>query len=153
MKKILIAEDDSAGRELLRELLAGEGYQVVEARDGEEAWTLIAQEPLELVILDIQMPVLDGFALLRRLRRDPRFARLPALAVSAYAMRGDRERALQAGFDGYVTKPVNAALLKAEIQRLLGGPAPPARPVPAARRIPSSGSCSGGRVAAVACGG
>lgn len=112
MKKILVAEDDQPSRELIREILETCGYQVLEARDGREALQRVEETAPDLVLLDIQMPAMDGSAVLRQLRQDSRFASLPVVAVTAYAMRGDREKALAAGFDAYLTKPLNAAALK-----------------------------------------
>ena len=120
MRKILVAEDDLASRELIREILETCGYQVLEARDGREALQRVEETAPDLVLLDIQIPVMDGFAVLRQLRQDSRFARLPVVAVTAYAMRGDREKALAAGFDAYLTKPLNAAALKKQLEQLLG---------------------------------
>ena len=120
MRKILVAEDDLASRELIREILETCGYQVLEARDGREALQRVEETAPDLVLLDIQMPVFDGSAVLRQLRQDSRFASLPVVAVTAYAMRGDREKALAAGFDAYLTKPLNAAALKKQLEQLLG---------------------------------
>jgi CheY-like chemotaxis protein len=94
MTKILIAEDNAVNRELLRELLEMRGYTVVEACDGEEALHMIEQTHPDLLLLDIGMPVLDGFGVMRKIRENPRFASLPVVAVTAYAMQGDREKIL-----------------------------------------------------------
>jgi two-component system, cell cycle response regulator DivK len=123
--RILVAEDNAVNRELLRELLELRGYAVVEACDGQEALNAIEQAPPDLLLLDIGMPVLDGFAVIRRLREDARLARLPVVAVTAYAMRGDRERILNSGFDGYLSKPVNPSSLAEELDRLLNQQASP----------------------------
>jgi len=120
MTKILIAEDNAINRELLRELLEARGYVVVEARDGREALHMIEQTQPDILLLDIGMPVLDGFGVVRALRENPCFATLPALAVTAYAMQGDREKILNSGFDGYLSKPINASALAEELDRLLG---------------------------------
>ncbi len=120
MRKILVAEDDLASRELIREILEARGYEVVEVGDGQEAVQKIAEKKPDLVLLDIQMPLLDGFGVLRQLRQDSRFASLPVVAVTSYAMGGDREKALAAGFDAYLTKPINAAALNKQIEQLLG---------------------------------
>src|SRR5579862_7487419 len=118
MTKILIAEDNAVNRELLCEILTGE-YQVVEAADGQEAVAKVEETRPDLVLLDINMQVLDGFAVLQRLRENPDFAELPVIAVTAYAMKFDRERILSAGFDGYVSKPISAAALLGEVEALL----------------------------------
>jgi CheY-like chemotaxis protein len=119
MIKILIAEDNAVNRELLRELLEARGYAVVEACDGEEALRVIEQTQPDILLLDIGMPKLDGFAVVRKIRENPLLALLPVLAVTAYAMQGDRERILNAGFDGYLSKPVNSRSLDQELDRLL----------------------------------
>jgi two-component system cell cycle response regulator len=117
--KVLIAEDNAVNRELLRELLELRGYTVLEACDGQQALHAIEQAQPELLLLDIGMPVLDGFAVIRRIRENPRFAGLPVVAVTAYAMQGDRERILNSGFDGYLSKPLNPSALSEELNRLL----------------------------------
>jgi two-component system cell cycle response regulator DivK len=121
MIKVLIAEDNAVNRELLRELLETRGYVVDEACDGQVALEMIEQMRPDILLLDIGMPVLDGFAVVRRIRENPRFAALPVLAVTAYAMQGDREKILNSGFDGYLSKPVNWTVLEEEINRLLKG--------------------------------
>jgi CheY-like chemotaxis protein len=120
MKKILIAEDNWVNRELLRELLELQGHEVFEARHGQEALAMIDQVHPDLLILDVGMPVLDGFGAVQQVRANPELAQLPVLAATAYAMRGDRDRLLAAGFDGYVSKPIHPTDLKVEIKRLLG---------------------------------
>jgi two-component system, cell cycle response regulator DivK len=119
MTKILIAEDNPVNRELLRELLEMRGHEVFEACDGLQALAMIDEVRPDLLILDLGMPGLDGFAVIRRIRADATHAKLPVLAATAYAMRGDRERVLEAGFDGYISKPINPAALKDEMNRLL----------------------------------
>jgi CheY-like chemotaxis protein len=119
MIKVLIAEDNAVNRELLRELLELRGYTVLEACDGQEALQMIEQTQPELLLLDIGMPVMDGFAVIRKIRENPRLARLPVVAVTAYAMRGDQERILNSGFDGYLSKPVNPSSLAEELARVL----------------------------------
>jgi CheY-like chemotaxis protein len=126
MIRILVAEDNAVNRELLRELLEARGYTVFEACDGQEALHMIEQAQPELLLLDIGMPVLDGFAVIRRIRENPRLALLPVVAVTAYAMRGDREQILKSGFDGYLSKPLNPSSLTEELDRLLTKSAHPA---------------------------
>lgn len=118
MKKILIAEDNAVNRELLRELLEARGYAVEEASNGLEALQMIAQCKPDALLLDLNMPVLDGLATVRKIREDPAMASLPVLAVTAYAMRGDREKTLAAGFDEYLSKPINSVSLDAELERI-----------------------------------
>ena len=119
MKHILIVDDRATSRELLRTVLEKQGYAVTEAADGEEALQKVRAESPHLVLLDLQMPVRDGYEVLRELRQDPRFAALPIIAITASAMQGDRERALAAGFTAYLAKPVALSQLREEIQRLL----------------------------------
>ena len=132
MKTILIAEDNPINRELLRELLEIRGYAVVEACDGQEALAMVEQAPPDILLLDIGMPLLDGFAVVRELRQNPRFTSLPVVAVTAYAMQGDREKIMNSGFDGYISKPVNSGSLFKELDRLAARPdrqsAPPGQP-------------------------
>ena len=119
MIQILVAEDNPANRELLRERLEARGYSVTEACNGQEALEMIAQSRPDLLLLDISMPVLDGFATVRKIRENPELSALPVLAVTAYAMQGDRDKVLNAGFDGYLSKPINARDLANELERLL----------------------------------
>jgi CheY-like chemotaxis protein len=119
MTKVLIAEDNAVNRELLRELLETRGYIVLEACDGQEALHMIELTQPDLLLLDIGMPVLDGFAVVRKIRENPRLAALPVVAVTAYAMQGDREKILNSQFDGYLSKPVNSRSLAEELDRLL----------------------------------
>ncbi len=118
MKRVLLAEDNPMNRELIRDMLEASGCEVIEADDGEEALRKLRETPPDLVLLDVQMPRLDGYAVLSHVRADPRLARLPVIALTAYAMRGDREKVLAAGFDGYVSKPVDFGQLRSEIERL-----------------------------------
>jgi CheY-like chemotaxis protein len=120
MSKILVAEDNLPNRELIREVLQYSGYEVIEAENGQEALDKLEQILPDLVLLDIGMPVLDGYAVVTRLREMPRFAGLKVLALTAYAMRGDRERVLKYGFDGYLTKPIDIHVLRKEISGFLG---------------------------------
>jgi CheY-like chemotaxis protein len=130
MRKALIAEDNPVNRELLRELLEGRGCEVEEACDGEQALEMLERTRPDILLLDLGMPKLDGFGVVRKIRENAQLADLPVLAVTAFAMRGDREKVLDAGFDGYLSKPINAISLAEEIERLLGRPGP-RRAVPA----------------------
>lgn len=119
MKTVLIAEDNPINRELLRELLEVRGYAVTEACNGQEAVAMVEQGSPDIVLLDIGMPVLDGFGVVRKLRENPRFTSLPVVAVTAYAMQGDREKIMDSGFDGYLSKPVDSKSLIQELERLI----------------------------------
>jgi len=130
MKTVLIAEDNPTNRELLRELLEIRGYAVVEACDGKEALARVQAAPIDILLLDIGMPLLDGFGVVRKLRENPRFSSLPVVAVTAYAMQGDREKIMNSGFDGYLSKPVNSSSLVQELDRLLAHPKKESAPAP-----------------------
>jgi two-component system cell cycle response regulator DivK len=119
MKTILVADDDPVGRELIREILESQGYQVTEAGDGASAISAIQAAPPDLVLLDIQMPVLDGFGVIQALRREHQFQGIPVFALTAFAMRGDQEKALAAGFDGYIAKPINVSAFRELIRQAL----------------------------------
>ncbi|HEY6970580.1 MAG TPA: response regulator [Candidatus Angelobacter sp.] len=120
MKRILIVEDNATSRELLRTVLEKQGYTILEARDGEEALQQLKQSTPDLVLLDIQIPIRDGYDVLKAIRGDERLSNLPVVALTASAMRGDREKALAAGFTGYIAKPVGPTQLRDEVRRLLG---------------------------------
>ena len=119
-KRVLVADDNAAGRELVREGLSGHASSIVEAADGREALQKIRETRPDLVLLDIQMPEMDGYAVLREIRSDPALRGLRVVALTAFAMQGDRERALEAGFDDYLTKPITVAKLKAQLEPLTG---------------------------------
>jgi CheY-like chemotaxis protein len=120
MTQILIAEDNAVNRELLRELLEPCGFSVLEASNGKEALAMIEQSQPDLLLLDISMPILDGFAAVRKIRENPRLSALPVVAITAYAMQGDREKILDSGFSGYLSKPVDSRSLAQELERHLG---------------------------------
>ena len=119
MKQILIADDKATSRELLRTVLEKQGYAIIEASNGEEALEKTRSDAPDLILLDLQMPVRNGYEVLAELRKDPVYAKLPIIALTASAMQGDRERALAAGFTGYLAKSVTLAAIRSEIQRLL----------------------------------
>jgi two-component system, cell cycle response regulator DivK len=121
-ERILVVEDNELNMKLLRDVLVVKGYRALEATTGEEAIALATEHAPDLVLMDIQLPDLDGVAALRRLRMDERTAAIPVLAVTAQAMQGDRERFLAEGFDGYVTKPVNVRELLGIVRQHCEGP-------------------------------
>jgi two-component system cell cycle response regulator DivK len=106
-ERILVVEDNEKNMKLFRDVLVATGYRTLEATTGSEAVDMASEHTPDLVLMDIQLPDLDGVQLFKRLRADARTAAIPVLAVTAQAMHGDRERFLAAGFDGYVSKPVN----------------------------------------------
>src|SRR5262245_34281178 len=120
--RVLIVDDSPISRELVRDILEPNGYEVFEAEDGVAALRKIEETQPHVVLLDIEMPGLDGYEVIRRLRRDPRFATLRVAAFTAHAMSDDREKALAAGFDDYISKPIRPAVLRTLITRLAPSP-------------------------------
>lgn len=116
---ILVADDNAFSRELMRELLEASGHTVLEAVDGRDALDLIRHCTPDLVFLDLQMPVQDGFSVIRELRTDDHLGKLPVVALTASAMIGDRERAIAAGFDSYIAKPIDLCEVETQIQYLV----------------------------------
>ena len=114
---ILIVEDNEKNMKLFRDILGATGYRTLEAVSGERAVELARSHGPDLVLMDIQLPGIDGVEALARLRADGRTARVPVLALTAQAMEGDHERFLAAGFDAYVSKPVDIAELVATVRR------------------------------------
>jgi two-component system cell cycle response regulator DivK len=118
---ILVVEDNERNLKLLRDVLEYAGYHVHAARTAEDGIALAVTEPPDLVLMDLQLPGIDGVEALRRLRRSPRTAGIPVVAVTAQAMKQDRERALRAGFDGYVEKPISVRTFPDQVRRFLSG--------------------------------
>jgi CheY-like chemotaxis protein len=119
--RVVVADDDPVSRGLIRDILEPEGYEVFEVSNGEEALDAVASVHPDLVLLDIQMPLLDGYAVLKSLREDVRYRDIPVAAVTALAMASDREQGLFRGFNAYITKPINVSSLRAQARRLLHG--------------------------------
>lgn len=117
--RLLVVEDNPHNMKLMRLILEDAGYEVIPASDAEEALAALALEDPDVVLLDIGLPAMDGITFARVLRRDPRTRGLPLIAVTALAMKGDRETALAAGFDEYLTKPIDRTLLLKAIERRL----------------------------------
>jgi two-component system cell cycle response regulator DivK len=118
-KKVLVVDDNPVSRELIREVLEASDLWILEAETGDEALKKIADERPDIVLLDIQLPVYDGYEVLHRVRAGLKLNKLPVLALTAYAMQGDREKALESGFDAYITKPIDAAALRLQIRKIL----------------------------------
>ena len=118
---ILVVEDNERNLKLLRDVLEYAGYDVRVARTAEDGITLAVSEPPDLVLMDLQLPGIDGMEALRRLRESPRTADIPVVAVTAQAMKQDRERALDAGFNGYVEKPITVRAFPDQVRRFLTG--------------------------------
>jgi CheY-like chemotaxis protein len=116
---ILVVEDNERNLKLLRDVLEYAGYDVRVARTAEDGITLAVKEPPDLVLMDLQLPGMDGMEALRRLRENPRTAGIPVVAVTAQAMKHDRERVLDAGFDGYVEKPISVRVFPDQVRSFL----------------------------------
>jgi two-component system cell cycle response regulator DivK len=118
--KILIVEDNPANMRLIKMVLRDKGYSLLEATDGEEALAIAIKERPDLIVMDIQLPKMDGLEVTRRLRQASRFSQVPIIALTASTMEGDREKIMAAGCDEHVSKPVNTRrfpLLVAEMLR------------------------------------
>jgi len=118
-KKILLVEDNPVNRRLAIFLLRSQGYQVREATSAIEAFEILKTEQFDLIVMDIQLPGMDGLEATTKLRAEPATAQVPVIAVTSYAMAGDRDKALAAGCSGYVTKPIDKTIFLAEIGRHL----------------------------------
>ena len=104
--KILVVEDNPLNLELVRDILVGAGYEVVEALDGEAGIEIARLEKPSLILMDLQLPGLDGLEATRRIRADPTLAKVPIVALTAHAMRAEEDRAAEAGCAGFITKPI-----------------------------------------------
>ena len=114
--RILHVEDNADNRHLVRRVLESEGYEVIEASNGTQALEFLDAQEIDLALMDINMPDIDGYTLATRIRSTPRFASLPILAMTANVMHGDRERSLAAGCDGYIQKPIDIDILSMQIE-------------------------------------
>src|SRR5437762_2093353 len=119
MKRILIVEDNELNRDVLSRRLAGRGYEVVVAEDGRQGLALAESDRPDLILLDLGLPEIDGWECVRRLRANARTSHIPVVALTAHAMSGDRERALEAGCDEFDTKPIDFAALLIKMVGLL----------------------------------
>jgi two-component system cell cycle response regulator DivK len=118
-KRILVVEDQEDNRQILRDLLGNAGYELVEAIDGEQALAAYAKQRPDLILMDIQLPVMDGYETTRRIRADPESKAIPIIAVTSYALTGDEAKALAAGCNDYVTKPYSPRALLAKVSEHL----------------------------------
>jgi two-component system cell cycle response regulator DivK len=118
---ILVVEDQMDNRQILRDLLGNAGYQLVEAENGEEALAAVSRQRPDLILMDIQLPVMDGYEATRRLKADPATKSIPIIVVTSYALSGDEGKARAAGCDAYVTKPYSPRQLLAKVREFLPG--------------------------------
>jgi two-component system cell cycle response regulator DivK len=120
VKRILVIEDTDDNRQIIRDLLTTVGYELIEAVDGEEGVAAAAREKPDLILMDIQLPRMDGYEATRRIKADPATAHIPVIAVTSYALSGDEEKTRAAGCDAYIAKPFSPRLLLAKVRELVG---------------------------------
>jgi two-component system cell cycle response regulator DivK len=118
-RTILYVEDNVDNRILVRRILQAEGYNVLEAGNARETFQVVQNRRPDLILVDINMPDVDGYTLTTRLKSDPQLSTVPVIAITANVMRGDRERTLAAGCDGYIQKPIDVDYLPRQIARFL----------------------------------
>ena len=117
-KRILIAEDDEPNRRLIKDVLMYHGYEVIEAVNGDEAVKMAAKHKPDLVLMDLQMPVMNGVEAIRQLKNSPETKGIKIIAVTGLAMESDREKTMEMGADGYIAKPIDIRQLPEAIERL-----------------------------------
>jgi two-component system, cell cycle response regulator DivK len=118
-KRILVIEDQEDNRQIVRDLVTASGYDLIEATTGEEGLAAAARERPDLILMDIQLPGIDGYEVTRRIKANPQLKKIPIIAVTSYALSGDDKKAFAAGCDAYVTKPFSPRLLLAKINEYL----------------------------------
>jgi two-component system cell cycle response regulator DivK len=118
-KRILVIEDTEDNRQIIRDLLSSAGYEMIEAVDGIEGVAVAERERPDLILMDIQLPGIDGYEATRRIRALPEIGTMPIIAVTSYALSGDEAKAREAGCDGYVAKPVSPRQLLAKVREFL----------------------------------
>ena len=118
-KRILIVEDTEDNRQIMRDLLSNAGYEVLEAEDGAAGVAAAERHKPDLILMDIQLPGIDGHEATRRIKAQPALANIPVIAVTSYALSGDEDKARAAGCDGYVTKPFSPRDLLARIRSII----------------------------------
>lgn len=121
MKKgtVLYVEDNPDNRNLIRRVLSADGYDMIEASKAEQAFEKLEKENIDLILMDINMPDMDGYTLTAKIKQIERFSKIPIIAVTANVMRGDREKSLEAGCDGYIQKPIDIDTLTQQIERFI----------------------------------
>ena len=119
-KRILVVEDQEDNRRILRDLLVHGGFEVIEVGDGEQAVTAAAAHHPDVILMDIQLPLLDGYEATRRIKADPALKHIPIIVVTSYALSGDEDKARAAGCDAYIAKPYSPRQLLAKVRELLG---------------------------------
>jgi two-component system cell cycle response regulator DivK len=117
--RILVVEDTEDNRRIMRDLLTGAGYELVEATDGPAGWAMAAAERPDLILMDIQLPEMDGYEVTRRIKADPALRHIPVIAVTSYALSGDELKSREAGCDAYIAKPFSPRRLLALVREFL----------------------------------
>jgi two-component system, cell cycle response regulator DivK len=118
-KRILLVEDTEDNRQIVRDLVTSAGYELLEAADGSEGLFLAEREKPDLILMDIQLPRMDGYEVTRRIKANPELKHIPIIAVTSYALSGDEEKTRAAGCDGYIAKPFSPRELLKKIDELL----------------------------------
>ncbi len=119
-KRILVVEDTEDNRQILRDLLTSAGFELIEAVDGAAGVAMAREHRPDLILMDIQLPVIDGYEATRRIKADPALAGIPVIAVTSYALSGDEEKTRAAGCDGYIAKPFSPRQLLGKVREFLG---------------------------------
>jgi len=119
MKRILVVEDNEDNRRIMRDLLTGAGYEMLGALDGAQGVAMAAEHKPDLILMDMQLPVLDGYEATRRIKADPALAHIPVIAVTSYALSGDEAKTKAAGCNAYVAKPFSPRQLLAKVREFL----------------------------------
>ena len=119
MKRVLVVEDTEDNRRIIRDLLTSAGYETIEAVTGEEGVAMAAEHRPDLILMDVQLPVLDGYEATRRIKANPALRHIPVISVTSYALSGDEEKTRAAGCDAYVAKPFSPRLLLAKVRGFL----------------------------------
>ena len=118
-KRILVVEDTENNRRILNDLLTNAGFDVIEATDGEKGVAMATQGQPDLILMDIQLPVVDGYEATRRIKSNPALRKIPVIAVTSYALSGDEAKARAAGCEGYIAKPFSPRVILAKVREFL----------------------------------
>ena len=119
-KRILVVEDTEDNRQIMRDLLSSAGYALIEAKTGAEGVSMAKEHRPDLILMDIQLPVMDGYEATRRIKANPELKSIPIVAVTSYALSGDEEKTRAAGCDGYIAKPYSPRQMLAKVREVIG---------------------------------
>jgi CheY-like chemotaxis protein len=120
VKSILIVEDNLGNLELLKDIFEPRGYNTIGVVNGQDALNIISDNPPDLVIMDIQLPGMDGYTVTKKIKQNPKTNKIPVIAITAYALREDREKALNAGCDEYMSKPIDTREIVTMVEKFIG---------------------------------